>query len=160
MKASVGDRIVVASTIVDQPLRDGKVIEVRHTDGSPPYLVEWSDTGEQTLVFPGPDAQIRHSGEAGAHHAPGRVVKSWSVSIQIAEEGDETTATAVLSEDAPQPIDGVGHAHRNPHDPASPVIGDEVAVARALRRLADQLLETAESDVAAATGTEAAHIGA
>lgn len=159
MKASVGDRIVVASTIVDQPLRDGKVVEVRHPDGSPPYLVEWSDTGERTLVFPGPDAHIQHPGEAAAPAAPARVVKGWSVTIQITEDGDETTATAVLSEEAPQPIDGVGHAHRHPLDPASPVIGDEVAVARALRRLADQLLEAAQEDVSASTGTPA-HIDA
>jgi len=33
-----------------------------------------------------------------------------------------------------------------------PEIGDEVAVARALRRLADQLIETAEQDLEAVTG--------
>ena len=34
-------------------------------------------------------------------------------------------------------------------------IGDEVAVARALRHLADTLLARAESDIEAATGTDA-----
>jgi hypothetical protein len=34
-------------------------------------------------------------------------------------------------------------------------IGDEVAVARALRHLADSLLARAESDISAATGTSA-----
>ena len=34
-------------------------------------------------------------------------------------------------------------------------IGDEVAVARALRHLADQLLETAAKDIEAVTGKEA-----
>lgn len=159
MKAAVGDRIVVASTIVDQPLRDGRVVEVRHADGTPPYVVEWSDSGERTLVFPGPDAQIRHSGPEAPPAPPRRVVKTWTATITIAEEGPETTATVVLSDEAPQPLDGVGHAHRNPHDPESAVIGDEVAVARALRRLADRLLGTAEADIRAQTGVPA-HVDA
>lgn len=159
MKAAMGDRIVVASTIVDQPLRDGRVVEVRHADGTPPYVVEWSDTGERTLVFPGPDAHIQHTGPGAPAPQPRRVVKTWTATITITEEGAETTATAVLSEEAPQPLDGVGHAHRNPHDPASSVIGDEVAVARALRRLADRLLGTAEADIQAQTGVPA-HVDA
>lgn len=148
MKAAVGDRIVVASTIVDQPLRDGRVVEVRHPDGSPPYLVEWGDTGERTLVFPGPDAHIQH-GTGAAPAGPGRVVKTWTVTITITEEGDETTATAVLSEHLAPPVDAVGHAHRNPHDPKAPAIGDEVAVARALRRLADRVQDVADADIGA-----------
>ena len=37
MKASVGDRLVLASSVVDGTVRDGTVIDVRHPDGSPPY---------------------------------------------------------------------------------------------------------------------------
>jgi hypothetical protein len=156
MRASVGDRIVVASTVVDQNPRDGLVVEVRHPDGSPPYLVEWSDTGERTLVFPGPDAHIEHP-EAPAAQLPAeprRVRKTWTVTVTIAEEGDETTATAVLSLDQAA-VDAVGHARRNPHDPSSPVIGDEVAVSRALRHLADRLIETADEDIRSHTGNPA-----
>jgi hypothetical protein len=58
MKASVGDRIVIASATLDRPVRDGRIVEVRHADGSPPYVVEWSDNGQQGLVFPGPDAHV------------------------------------------------------------------------------------------------------
>jgi hypothetical protein len=36
------------------------VLEVRGSDGGPPFLVRWSDTGHEALVFPGPDAEIRH----------------------------------------------------------------------------------------------------
>ena len=60
MKASVGDRIVSESSVVGGHVRDGLVVEVRHPDGSPPFLVEWSDSGERTLVFPGPDAHVTH----------------------------------------------------------------------------------------------------
>jgi hypothetical protein len=60
MHASVGDRLVVRSTHVDGPERDGEIVEVRHADGSPPYVVRWSDTGHEALVFPGPDAFVEH----------------------------------------------------------------------------------------------------
>jgi hypothetical protein len=56
--ARVGDRIIVHSTHLDGPVRDGEVLEVEHEDGSPPYLVRWSDTGHESLFFPGPDATV------------------------------------------------------------------------------------------------------
>ncbi|NLT56986.1 MAG: DUF1918 domain-containing protein [Actinomycetales bacterium] len=64
MKAAVGDRIVIASNHVDGAVRTGRIVEVRHPDGTPPYVVEWS-TGETAVVFPGPDARIE-SAEAPA----------------------------------------------------------------------------------------------
>jgi hypothetical protein len=60
MYAAVGDRIVVRSLHVDEAVRDGEVLEVHGADGGPPYLVRWSDNGHETLVFPGPDAQMEH----------------------------------------------------------------------------------------------------
>ena len=153
MKASVGDRIVVASTMVDQRPRDGRVVEVRHEDGSPPYVVEWADTGERTLVFPGPGALVTHpDAEPQAAPASEGTQKAWSLQIRIVEHGDDTTATAVLGVDGPQALDAIGSTHRKPGDPPSATIGDEVAVARALRLLADRLLETASTEISAATG--------
>jgi hypothetical protein len=64
MRASVGDRLVIASNRVGSPPRDGRIVEVRDPDGGPPYVVEWSDTGHRGVVFPGPDAHIEHA--AGA----------------------------------------------------------------------------------------------
>ena len=60
MFAAVGDRLVVKSTHVGGPVRDGEILEVRGPQGSPPYLVRWSDNGHETLVYPGPDAQVEH----------------------------------------------------------------------------------------------------
>ena len=60
MHATVGDRIVVRATHVDDPNRDGEILEVRGPDGSPPYLVRWSDTGHEGLYFPGSDSVIHH----------------------------------------------------------------------------------------------------
>ena len=60
MQASVGDRLVVHSTHVDGPVRDGEILEVHGQDGMPPYVVRWSDDGHTTLVYPGADATVHH----------------------------------------------------------------------------------------------------
>ncbi len=61
MYAQVHDRITVLAPNVDASNRDGEILEVHGTDGAPPYLVRWSDTGHEGLYFPGPDAVIHHS---------------------------------------------------------------------------------------------------
>ena len=60
MFATVGDRLIVHGAHVGEAGRDGEILEIRHADGSPPYLVRWSDTGHEALVFPGPDAEVHH----------------------------------------------------------------------------------------------------
>ena len=156
MKAFVGDRYVQASGVVDGPVRDGRVVELRHPDGSPPYVVEWSDTGERTLVFPGPDAHVER-GDAGAPGSSpaGPPALVWSVQVTVTREGTETTAHAVLAAGEPDRLGAVGHARRSPEDGEVSVIGDEVAVARALRHLADRLIDTAEEQIEDATGRAA-----
>lgn len=67
MHASVGDRLIVHGTHVDDPVRDGEILEVRGEDGTAPYVVRWSDNGHESLFFPGPDAEIHHY----EHHAAG-----------------------------------------------------------------------------------------
>ena len=62
MRAAVGDTLVVRPTHVDEPRRDGEVLEVRGQNGAPPYLVQWSDNGHKGLFFPGPDTVITHHG--------------------------------------------------------------------------------------------------
>jgi len=56
MHADVGDRIIVCSESVDGADRTGEVIDVRHPDGRPPYLIRWDDTRVETLVYPGSNA--------------------------------------------------------------------------------------------------------
>lgn len=60
MRASVGERILIRGMTVEAPDRHGEIVEVRGTDGAPPYLVRFDD-GRETLVFPGGDATIEHS---------------------------------------------------------------------------------------------------
>jgi hypothetical protein len=40
--------------------RDAEILEVRGPDGSPPFLVRWSDTGHTGLYFPSSDAFVVH----------------------------------------------------------------------------------------------------
>lgn len=158
MKAQVGDRIILAGTRVDDPVRDGEVLEVKGSDGSPPYTVRWSD-GHVGLVYPGPGAVMKvesASGERKTADTQGLgATKTWRVQISVVEAGDNTRATALLVSDQPGQFVAQGDSHRSPSDDPKPTIGDEVAVARALRHLADTLLARAESDIEAATGTDA-----
>jgi hypothetical protein len=65
MHATVGDRLVIRSQHLGEPVRDGEILEVRHEDGSPPYRVLWADTGRESLVYPGPDAAVQHFSSRG-----------------------------------------------------------------------------------------------
>lgn len=154
MKAQQGDRIVLAGEQVDRPTRDGEILEVRGKDGAPPYLVRWSD-GHTGLLYPGPGSVLRigHGEGAAAHHEePATPVKEWQIRVSIFETPDDTTAKVVLVSDAPVSLSASGESHRSDEDHPAPRIGDEVAVARALRHLADQLLDTATHDIEASTG--------
>ena len=62
MKGHVGDRLVVQGLHADDHRRIGVITELRHDDGSPPYLVRWLDNGHEGLVFPGTDATIEAPG--------------------------------------------------------------------------------------------------
>lgn len=66
MHAQKGDRIVIRSRNLGQAVRDAEVLEVQHDDGSPPYVVRWSDTGHEALFFPGPDAYVDHPPTPGS----------------------------------------------------------------------------------------------
>lgn len=68
MRASVGDRIDVRGRHAGEAGRQGQIVDVRGPDGSPPYLVRWSD-GHEGLFFPGPDAAVEH-GKAADTRSP------------------------------------------------------------------------------------------
>jgi hypothetical protein len=78
--------------------------------------------------------------------------KTWTVQVLITEDGSNTTARAVLSTgEGAREVVGTGKSKRNPHDPAVPEIGDEVAAARALAALGSALLDVATDDIAGVT---------
>ena len=161
MKAKPGDHIILAGELVNQPVRAGEVLEARGADGGPPYVVRWED-GHESTMFPGPGAALRVTGGEGEsepeHHAdlvPRPELgtsRQWNVRITIFEKGDDTTATVALLADSPEALTAKGTSHRSRGDDSDAHIGDEVAVARALRHLADELVAAAEHDIEEATG--------
>ncbi|WP_374970780.1 DUF1918 domain-containing protein [Terrabacter sp. BE26] len=168
MRAQVGDRIILAAEHIDEATRDGEVLEVRGPDGGPPYVVRWND-GHSGLIYPGPGsvlkvgahmeeeqalAQPTPAMEAAEHGEPTHY-REWQVRVSLVEAGDDTTATVVLVADSPDRLRASGASHRSVDDSAEHEIGDEVAVARALRHLADELIAHAEGIIQRRTGEEA-----
>jgi len=169
MRALPGDHIILATPTIEGALREGEVIETRGADGQPPYLVRWTD-GHEGLLYPGPGSVLRidsaHGEPAGvataaraaepspAPHPSGVNLhaRDWTVRISILGDDDDAEARVVLIADSPRHLTAHGHSHRSTDDDPVPEIGDEVAVARALRRLADRLLDTAADDIEGATG--------
>jgi uncharacterized protein DUF1876 len=66
----------------------------------------------------------------------------WHVSIAFTEEGDRTRADALLTL-ADKRFHGFGQARRAPEDPSVPIVGEDLAAARALSDLAHQLVDAA-----------------
>jgi hypothetical protein len=152
MKAHAGDHIIVAAPTAGGSIREGEILEVHGADGSPPYLVRWSHSRETGLFFPGCDAHVSAVAGIPATSAPPAHSRSWRVNLDLYETEDETKAHAVLVAEAPRRLAASGAAYRNPADLPVPEIGDEIAVARALRRLSDRLFEVASADIAGIEG--------
>ncbi|MGA5824040.1 dsRBD fold-containing protein [Kitasatospora sp. NPDC094028] len=74
--------------------------------------------------------------------------KQWTLRVDLFEEGDVTKVHAVL-DTGDNRLESRTVAHRNPHDPPVPEIGDEYAAARALIDVGNQLLRAGRTDAAA-----------
>jgi hypothetical protein len=166
--AVIGDRVVVAGAKLGAPVRDGEIVEVHGQNGEPPYLVRWSDSGRESLFFPGPDSHIEAPGDEGtgspASEPSGEPqsagqVRNWHVDLYVYEGAESTTAHAVLHGASQKLLDSRGAARLRPGEANVPEIGDELAVARALRGLADRLLAAASDDVSTREG-RAVHLQA
>jgi hypothetical protein len=70
------------------------------------------------------------------------VEKDVTLSIHLSEDDTETVAVAQLDLRG-EYFEGTGRARRNPDDPPRPVIGEELAIARALNQLEGELREAA-----------------
>ena len=70
----------------------------------------------------------------------------WQVNVAFTEEGDRTRADAIL-ELAGERFHGYGPAKRAPGDPNRPVIGQDLAAARALSDLSHHLLHAAAAKI-------------
>jgi hypothetical protein len=65
MTARVGDEIMIMLQGLHEPAREGRIREVRNDHDGVVYLVQWSDTGQESLLPHGPDVVIKN------RHTPG-----------------------------------------------------------------------------------------
>ncbi len=84
MSATVGDRIRMHSNSVDAPDRTGTIVAVLGDDDGPPYRVRF-DSGEETIVSPGPDAVVEQA-------SAGQRVEV--IAGQVGERAEEAAAKA------------------------------------------------------------------
>lgn len=66
MQAHEGDWLVVHSHTDGGHVRRAEIIGTRD-DGAPPYSVRWIDDDKESVVFPGPDAQVVSAAEQQEH---------------------------------------------------------------------------------------------
>jgi hypothetical protein len=80
-------------------------------------------------------------------------IADWPARLSITEDGNRTVARVVVTT-KDNTLTAEGTAVRNPHDPAVPEIGDELAAGRALVDLGRQLIQAAAGDIAQYGGDE------
>ena len=73
--------------------------------------------------------------------------RHYSLRLDLDETMDDTVAVARLALWGDQ-FEARGTARRHPEDPSIPVIGEELAIARALSELAGQMMEVARDKIA------------
>lgn len=66
--------------------------------------------------------------------------------LHLDEDDDNTMVHAVLDLRGDH-FESIGRARRKPTDPQMPVIGEELAIARALQDLTGQVMEAAQSKI-------------
>lgn len=72
--------------------------------------------------------------------------KDVALSIHLIEDESETVATARLDLRGDH-FEASGRARRNPVDPLKPLIGEELAIARALRALETDITSAAQDKI-------------
>lgn len=136
MDARVGDRIEVTTNTLGVPPRYGEVLEA----GDSSLRVHWDD-GHESVFVPSSNCRVV---DAGARTGPTRL--TCHIDVDLVESSDECTATATLMTTRGM-VQASGRARRNPVDPVIPLVGEELAIGRAIRSLAEQLVAAAGDDL-------------
>lgn len=140
MDAHVGDRLTIHRNKVGAVPRSGTVVECLGSGAATHFRVRWDD-GHETVLSPGSDAVIERGG--GGEEAADTATKVVThVELRFEEDEQHTDAIATLATQLGT-FTGRGTARRNPVDPNIPLVGEELAAARALVALADSLREAA-----------------
>ncbi|MET0727793.1 MAG: dsRBD fold-containing protein [Acidimicrobiales bacterium] len=153
MDAQVGDRVVVEGHHVGAPRRAGTVVEALGVSASARYRVQWDD-GHETVFCPGSDARVERRSQAERSGSARQAITE--VELRLEETDDHTDAWVTLRTPA-GPFRGWGRARRNPVDENIPLVGEELAAARALIDLADSL-RSAAGEVIEGRGRAEGHL--
>ena len=145
MEARVGDHVVLEGAKVGLARRRGEVLEVLRGATGDRYRVRWDQDDHETVLAPGPDLRVEGSDDA----RPGRL--SMRVDVSVTEDADHTEALARLHM-CGREFSAWGRARRNPSDPTTPTVGEELAVARALSDMSHQLVVAAADSLESALG--------
>lgn len=136
MDADVGDRIEVTTNTLGVPPRHGDVVE---RSGSS-LRVRWDD-GHESMFVPSSNCRV-----VAADRATGPTRLSCHVDVDIVENSDECRATATLTTTRGV-MQASARARRNPIDPEIPLVGEELAIGRAIQALGRQLVAAAGDDL-------------
>lgn len=68
------------------------------------------------------------------------------LSIHLTEDDSTTSAVATLDLRGDH-FEATGQARRNPTDPPRPLIGEELAIARALSKLEEKIIDAAQDKI-------------
>jgi hypothetical protein len=158
MTARTGDRVTVDGHHVGSPPRHGVITEVLGGSGTAHYQVRW-DSGESSIVYPQSDFRVtprsrpvvdeetflsdRSDVDLRLDRSEGRQPR---LHMWLAEDEAHTEARVTVQLREVE-MTGFGVARRNPHDPHVPMVGEELAMSRALQDLADQLLRLARYQI-------------
>jgi hypothetical protein len=144
MEAHAGDHVIVEGAKVGQGRRQGEVVEVMHGAQGDRLRVRWDDEHE-TVLSPGSDMRI----EPGTRSGPDRM--TMRIEVVVTEDADHCEAMA-HAQVRDREFSGWGRARRHPADPEMPVVGEELAIARALSDVSHQLVVAAADSLETALG--------
>lgn len=144
MEAHVGDHVVVEGAKVGLAQRRGQVIEIMPGAQGDRLRVRWEDQHE-TVLSPGSDVRV----EPGERSGPERM--TMRIEVIVTEDADHCEAMA-HARVRDREFSGWGRARRHPADPEMPVVGEELAIARALSDVSHQLVVAAADSLETALG--------
>ena len=144
MEVHVGDRVVVEGAKVGQPPRRGEVVEILRGAAGDRLRVRWEGSEHDTVLAPGTDVRI----EPREERRPDRI--GLRIDISLTEDEDHTDASPGCG--WAKQFSGWGRARRHPTDPEMPVVGEELAIARALSDVSHQLVGAAAGALEQALG--------
>ena len=94
MRADTGDWLIVKGRSDSSAAGRAMVLEAHGPDGSAPFLVRWIESGQEALVFPGPDAVIVSAAEQSEQdRATGRRIDL--VQSALEKDRDDSAARGV-----------------------------------------------------------------